>query len=93
MAGRKIKAVSYERYNGGARVKRAYGSSTVTRFYVFFEGDERDPSKWVKVEAYGATPGERKTYAIQRSGLLERREEPLVEEARKAGNRTSTRTR
>jgi len=64
-----IKAVSYERYNGGVRIKRAYGSSTVTRFFVFRAEDEKDPSKWLKVEGYGPTPGDRKTDAIRRSGL------------------------
>jgi hypothetical protein len=66
----KIKASSFERYNGGARIKRQYGSSTVTRFYVYREEDEHDPSKWVKVEGYGPTPGDRKTDAIRKSGLL-----------------------
>jgi len=67
--GSKIVASSYERYNGGARIKRQYGSSTVTRFYVYREEDANDASKWVKVEGYGPTPGDRKTDAIRRSGL------------------------
>jgi hypothetical protein len=65
-----VKAVSFERYNGGARIKRLYGGSTVTRFYVYRAEDEGDPCKWLKVEGYGPTPGERKTDAIKRSGLL-----------------------
>lgn len=62
--GRRIIATSYERYNGGARTKRMYGSSTVTRFYVHFAEDARDPSKWEEIEGYGPTPGDRKTHAI-----------------------------
>jgi hypothetical protein len=61
---RKVWASSTERYNGGVRIKRLWGSSTVTRFYVGYAGDENDPSKWMKIEGYGKTPGERKTYAI-----------------------------
>jgi hypothetical protein len=68
--GDKIVASSFERYNGGARVKREHGSSTVTRFYVHFARDRDDPSKWKTVEGYGRTPGDRKTDAIRRSGLL-----------------------
>ena len=67
----KIIANSYERYNGGARVKRAHGSSTVTRFYVYRAEDKDDPSKWMKLDGYGKTPGDRKTDAIRRSGLRE----------------------
>lgn len=69
---RKIEATSFERYNGGVRIKREYGSSTVTKFYVHFADERGDPSRWLKVEGYGKTPGERKTDAIRRSGLLER---------------------
>jgi len=65
-----IKAVSFERYNGGAAIKRQYGSSTVTKFYVFRAEDEKDASKYVVVKGYGPTPGDRKTDAIRRSGLL-----------------------
>jgi hypothetical protein len=67
--GSKIVASSYERYNGGAKIKRQYGSSTVTRFYVYREEDKDDASKWLKVDGYGPTPGDRKTDAIRRSGL------------------------
>lgn len=42
LGGRKIVASSFERYNGGIRIKRLYGSSTVTRFYVFFAEDRGD---------------------------------------------------
>ena len=64
----KIIAHSFERYNGGVRVKRLHGSSTVTRFYVYREGT--DPKDWKVVEGFGPTPGDRKTDAIRRSGLL-----------------------
>jgi hypothetical protein len=64
-AGRRVEASSFERYNGGLRVKRQWGSSTVTRFYVHFAEDRNDASKWEKIEGYGKTPGERKTFAIQ----------------------------
>jgi hypothetical protein len=62
---RKVVATSYERYNGGARTKRMYGGSTITRFFVHYAEDRNDPLKWEKIEGYGPTPGERKTYAIQ----------------------------
>jgi len=58
---RKVVATSFERYNGGVRIKRLWGSSTVTRFFVHYVGD--DPAKWMKIEGYGKTPGDRKTYA------------------------------
>ena len=64
VGGRKIEASSYERYNGGVATKRAYGSSTVTRFFVYFAEDRNDPSKWQKIEGRGRTPGDRKTAAI-----------------------------
>ena len=57
----KLFARSFERYNGGVKIKRLYGSSTVTRFYVGAEGS--DPATWVPIDGYGATPGERATYA------------------------------
>jgi hypothetical protein len=60
---RKIVAQSYERYNGGARVKRQYGSSTVTRFFVEVKGD---PSTRMQIEGFGKTPGDRKTFAVQK---------------------------
>jgi len=61
-AGRRVEATSVERYNGGVRIKRAYGSSTVTRFLVGFAGSSADT--WEKIEGFGPTPGDRKTYAI-----------------------------
>lgn len=60
----KIIATSFERYNGGIKIKRLHGSSTVTKFYVHFEG--ADAKDWKVIEAYGPTPGDRKTYAIEK---------------------------
>ena len=60
---RKIVAQSYERYNGGARVKRQYGSATVTKFFVEEKGK---PDTRMEVAGYGATPGERKTFVVKR---------------------------
>jgi hypothetical protein len=62
----KILASSFERYNGGVRIKRLHGSSTVTRFYVYREEDRDNPSAWQKIEGYGPTPGDRKTDAIRK---------------------------
>ena len=61
----KLEAHSFERFNGGIAVKRAFGSSTVTRFYVYRPEDAKDASKWLIVTAKGRTPGERKTTAIE----------------------------
>jgi hypothetical protein len=60
----KLFATSFERYNGGVRIKRLHGSSTVTRFYVGEKGS--NPSTWEIIEAYGPTPGDRKTYALNK---------------------------
>lgn len=60
-------AVSFERYNGGVRVKRRWGSSTVTRFWVYRKEDASDPKKWLTITAFGRTPGERKTDAIRQA--------------------------
>jgi hypothetical protein len=59
---RKLFASSQERYNGGARIKRQYGSATVTRFLVGVEGSPA--GSWVTIEGYGKTPGDRKTFAL-----------------------------
>ena len=64
---RRIAAVSESRYNAGAAHKRVWGSSTITRFYVWWEGTANgDASKAVIVEGCGATPGERMTHAKAR---------------------------
>ena len=60
-----IKAISYERYNGGMHVKRLHGSSTVTRFFVYPASEAHNPAAWARVEGLGKTPGERKSYAIR----------------------------
>ena len=56
-----IFAHSQSRYNGGVKIKKQYGSSTVTVFLVGEEGSH--PSTWKTISGYGKTPGERKTYA------------------------------
>lgn len=59
----KLEAISMERYNGGVAAKRRYGSSTLTDFLVI---DKDDPSFRLDVKGVGgATPGERKTRALQ----------------------------
>ena len=63
---KKVVAVSISRYNGGAKVKRLHGSSTVTLFEVYFEEHAKDYSKHVKIEAKGANPHVRKQVAIDR---------------------------
>jgi len=57
-----IKLTSADRYNGGIKIKRQWGSSTVTNFYVEVDGILQPE----KVTGYGKTPGERKTYAKNR---------------------------
>lgn len=64
----KIIANSFERYRATAAERRMYGGATVTKFYVYRAGEH--PSKWLIVMGYGKTPGERKTDAIKRSGLV-----------------------
>lgn len=64
MAKEKIKAVSMYRYRGGAREKRLYGGQgTITEFWVYFD-DEKEP---LRVMGHGPTPGDRKTYAIEKA--------------------------
>ncbi len=58
----KIEAISMSRYNGGAKAKRQYGSSTITVFSVGVVGN---PASYKDIEAGGATPGARKTAAIE----------------------------
>jgi hypothetical protein len=59
MTKHKIELVSASRYNGGIAIKRNWGSSTITEFYVTIDGVHQAE----KVKGYGRTPGERKTYA------------------------------
>lgn len=67
----RVIAVSKDRYRATAAERRQYGGSTVTEFFVFRGEDRDDPSKWKVVRGYGPTPGERKTDAIKRSGLID----------------------
>jgi hypothetical protein len=62
----KIIATSSSRYNGGVAAKRKYGSSTITKFLIYREENANDVSKWVYIEGFGPTPGDRKTDAIKR---------------------------
>lgn len=63
----KVRAVSMYRYRGGAAEKRLYGGQgTVTEFWIYF-GDEKEP---VKMRGHGATPGQRKTDAVERAKAL-----------------------
>lgn len=71
----KVIATSYERYSGGPAVKRLHGSSTVTRFYVYWETDKKDPSRWEKIEGKGASPAARKAAAIKEFLLRKEDEE------------------
>lgn len=57
----KMVATSMRRHNAGVGAKRAYGSSTATLFLV-----QRQCKESVWVEAYGPTPGDRKTNALRR---------------------------
>lgn len=67
----KILALSRYRYRATAAERRQYGGATVTEFFVYRAEDEHKPDRWRIVRGYGPTPGDRKTDAIRRSGLLE----------------------
>lgn len=62
--GPKIFAQSIERYRAHASEKRMYGGGTVTKFIVGYEGS--DASTWQTIIGYGPTPGNRKTFAINK---------------------------
>ena len=68
-----LKTVSKNRYNGGVKAKRLYGSSTITTFYVMRVEDKNNPQFWVTVEVGGKTPGERSTAAKAKA-------EPIIRE-------------
>jgi hypothetical protein len=68
-----LKTVSKNRYNGGVKAKRLYGSSTITTFYVMRPEDEKKPEFWATVEVGGKTPGERATAAKAKA-------EPIIRE-------------
>lgn len=55
----KVRLTSAGRFNGGIATKRRWGSATITLFYVQVDGVLQN-GQW---EGYGATPGERMTYA------------------------------
>lgn len=74
-----LKAVSKSRYNGGVKAKRAYGSSTITTFWVMRAEDEIRAELWVTVEVGGKTPGDRITAAKIKA-------EPLIQALLKAKN-------
>ena len=59
----KLQVCSKERFNGGVKAKRQYGSSTMTTFWVFRPEDERNAGHWATVTVGGKTPGERATAA------------------------------
>ena len=59
----KLKTLSIERYNGGVKAKRKYGSNCITKFAVYRPEDERNYSMHVEVETGWRTPGERATAA------------------------------
>jgi hypothetical protein len=65
---RRIAAVSESRYNAGVAHKRIWGSSTITRFFVWWDADTNlgGASKAVLVEGCGATGAERMKHAKAR---------------------------
>lgn len=67
----KLITISMSRYNGGAAVKRRYGSSTITMFCVYRDVDKDNYSRHVTVDVGGRTPGERSTAAKEKA-------EPLI---------------
>lgn len=67
----KILASSRYRYRASAAERRQYGGATVTEFFVYRAEDAHNADRWRIVRGYGATPGERKTDAIRRSGFLD----------------------
>jgi hypothetical protein len=73
---RKVIAISKDRYRASAEERRRYGGNTVTEFYVMYKDDERDASKWKKIFGYGKTPGERKTYAIEKFRAMQAQGNP-----------------
>jgi hypothetical protein len=73
----KLKAYLMYRHNGGIAIKRQWGSSTVTEFWVY--KDEKTPNEsMVKIQAYGKTPGKRKTYALKQAELILNGSQPTV---------------
>lgn len=52
---------SESRYDGGVRVKREFGSATVTVFKIKLTPD----AEYLTIEGKGRTPGERRTAALK----------------------------
>lgn len=67
MNTKRIEASSMYRYRATAQERRTYGGCTVTDFWISIVGE---PGTGRLVRGYGPTPGERKTDAIRRSGLV-----------------------
>lgn len=84
----KIELRSKERYNGGVLTKRKWGSATITTFWVYVDGVMQGEYK-----GYGATPGERMTFAkksfledLARGDIqLKEKKKGLLDELRKNG--------
>ena len=72
-------AKSKDRYNGGVKALRQYGSSTITEFYVYRKEDANSPELWVIIRIGGKTPGERATSAKKLT-------EPMIAELLKKRN-------
>jgi len=62
-----VKLLSQRRYRATAAQKRMYGGSTTTVFLVCHTDDAKN---WFYVEAFGKTPGDRKTVAKKRAEEL-----------------------
>jgi len=60
-------AASKERYRASASEKRLYGGSTITIFWCGKKEDKDNPAKWITINGVGATPSERKKYAIAKA--------------------------
>lgn len=59
----KIRAVSKDRYRASAAERRRYGGNTITEFWVTRD----DTGETLVFKGYGPTPGERKTFALERA--------------------------
>jgi hypothetical protein len=62
-----MKIYSESRHRATAAEQRIYGGTTVTKFICCPSDDAKT---WFYVESYGATPGERKSLALQVATLL-----------------------
>jgi hypothetical protein len=64
---KRLFASSKDRYRATAAQRRLYGGAAITEFYIFRKEDRNDASKWLVVTGYGPTPGERKTFALNKA--------------------------